>query len=217
MAAKKAGIPVLLIDRNVDPALAKPGDDYLAFIGSNFILEGQRVAEWTIKKTGGKGKIIELEGSIGASPANDRKKGFDDAIKAKAPGMQILASQSGDFARDKGRQVAETLLQAHPDATVVYAHNDEMALGAIAAIEAAGKVPGKDILVVSIDGEKDGLQAIIDGKIGCYRANATRASDPRRSTSLYDYADGEKIPPVIINPDHFYDASNAKEMLATAF
>ena len=98
------------------------------------------------KATGGKGKIIELEGTIGASPANDRKKGFDDAIKAKAPDMAIVASQSGDFARDKGRQVAETLLQAHPDATIVYAHNDEMALGAIAAIEAAGKVPGKDIL-----------------------------------------------------------------------
>ena len=145
MAAKKAGIPVLLIDRSVDPSLAKAGEDYLAFVGSNFIQEGQRVAEWTIKATGGKGKIIELEGTIGASPANDRKKGFDDAIKAKAPDMAILASQSGDFARDKGRQVAETLLQAHPDATIVYAHNDEMALGAIAAIEAAGKVPGKDI------------------------------------------------------------------------
>ena len=156
MNAKKAGIPVLLVDRNVDPALAKPGVDFLAFIGSNFVQEGQRVADWTIKQTGGKGKIIELEGSVGASPANDRKKGFDETIKAKAPDMVILASQSGDFARDKGRQVAETLLQAHPDATIVYAHNDEMALGAIAAIEAAGKVPGKDILVVSIDGEKDG-------------------------------------------------------------
>ena len=143
MNAKKAGIPVLLVDRNVDPSLAKPGVDFLAFIGSNFVQEGQRVADWTIEKTGGKGKIIELEGSVGASPANDRKKGFDDTIKAKAPGMVILASQSGDFARDKGRQVAETLLQAHPDATIVYAHNDEMALGAIAAIEAAGKVPGQ--------------------------------------------------------------------------
>ena len=143
MAAKKAGIPVLLIDRNVDQSLAKAGEDYLAFVGSNFIQEGQRVAEWTIKATGGKGKIIELEGTIGASPANDRKKGFDDAIKAKAPDMVILASQSGDFARDKGRQVAETLLQAHSDATIVYAHNDEMALGAIAAIEAAGKVAGQ--------------------------------------------------------------------------
>ncbi len=163
--AKKAGIPVLLVDRSVDPSLAKPGVDYLAFIGSNFVQEGQRVADWTIQKTGGKGKILELEGSIGASPANDRKKGFDETIKAKAPDMVILASQSGDFNRDKGRQLTETLLQAHPDATIVYAHNDEMALGAITAIEAAGKVPNKDILVVSIDGEKDAVQAIIDGKL----------------------------------------------------
>jgi galactofuranose transport system substrate-binding protein len=214
--AKKAGIPVLLVDRDLDQALAKRGQDYLAFIGSNFVEEGQRVADWTIKQTGGKGKIIELEGSIGASPANDRKKGFDETIKAKAPGMSIVASQSGDFNRDKGRQLAETLLQAHPDATIVYAHNDEMALGAITAIEAAGKVPGKDILVVSIDGEKDAVQAIIDGKLG-----ATCECNPRFGPAsfdiMYKYANGETIPPVIVNPDRFFDASNAKEMLSTAF
>ena len=97
--------------------------------------------------------------------------------------MEIVASQSGDFARDKGRQVAETLLQAHPEATAIYAHNDEMALGAIAAIEAAGKVPGKDIIVVSIDGEKDALQAIVDGKMGAtVRVQpALRAEGVRRS------------------------------------
>jgi len=216
MAAKKAGIPVLLIDRNVDQSLAKAGADYVAFIGSNFVQEGQRVADWTIAKTAGKGKILELEGTIGSSPANDRKKGFDDTIKAKAPDMVILASQSGDFDRDKGRQLAETLLQAHPDTTIVYAHNDEMALGAIAAIEAAGKVPGKDILVVSIDGEKDGVQAIIDGKLG-----ATCECSPRFGPAafdiMYSYANGEKIPPIIINPDRFFEASNAKDMLATAF
>jgi ribose transport system substrate-binding protein len=216
MAAKKAGIPVLLIDRSVDPSLAKAGQDYLAFVGSNFIEEGQRVAEWTIKTTGGKGKIIELEGTIGSSPANDRKKGFDDVIKAKAPGMVILASQSGDFARDKGRQVAETLLQAHADATVVYAHNDEMAIGAIAAIEAAGKVAGKDILVVSIDGEKDAVQAIIDGKMGATCECSPRFG-PKAFDILYQYGNGEKIPPIIINPDRFFDATNAKEMLVTAF
>ena len=216
MGAKKAGIPVLLIDRSVDPSLAKAGQDYLAFVGSNFIQEGQRVADWTIKKTDGKGKIIELEGTTGSSPANDRKKGFDDAIKANAPGVVILASQSGDFARDKGRQVAETLLQAHPDATIVYAHNDEMALGAIAAIEAAGKAPGKDILVVSIDGEKDAVQAIIDGKLGATCECSPRFG-PKAFDIMYQYAAGEKIPPIIINPDRFFDASNAKEMLATAF
>ena len=214
--AKKAGIPVLAIDRDLDQAIAKRGQDYLAFIGSNFIQEGQRVADWTIAKTGGKGKIIELEGTIGSSPANDRKKGFDDQIKAKAPDLVILASQSGDFARDKGRQVAETLLQAHPDATIVYAHNDEMALGAIAAIEAAGKVPGKDILVVSIDGEKDGLQAIADGKLGC-SCECNPRFGPAAFDILYKYGAGETIPSSIINPDHFYDASNVAAALPTAY
>src|SRR5271168_3881130 len=216
MAAKKAGIPVLLIDRSVDPSLAKAGEDYLAFVGSNFIQEGQRVADWTIAKTAGKGKILELEGTIGSSPANDRKKGFDDTIKAKAPDMVILASQSGDFDRDKGRQLAETLLQAHPDTTIVYAHNDEMALGAIAAIEAAGKVPGKDILVVSIDGEKDAIQAIVDGKLGC-SCECNPRFGPAAFDILMNYANGDKIPPMIINPDNFYDSSNAKEALPTAF
>ena len=214
--AKKAGIPVLAVDRDLDQSIAKRGQDYLAFIGSNFIQEGQRVAEWTIEKTGGKGKIIELEGTIGSSPANDRKKGFDETIKAKAPEMAILASQSGDFARDKGRQVAETLLQAHPDATVVYAHNDEMALGAIAAIEAAGKVPNKDILVVSIDGEKDALQAIVDGKLGC-SCECNPRFGPASFDIMYKYAAGEKIPPLIVNPDQFFDASNAKENLPKAY
>lgn len=214
--AKKAGIAVLAIDRDLDQAIAKRGEDYLAFIGSNFIEEGQRVAEWLIKTTGGKGKIIELEGTIGSSPANDRKKGFDDTIKAKAPDMTILASQSGDFARDKGRQVAETLLQAHPDATVVYAHNDEMALGAIAAIEAAGKVAGKDILLVSIDGEKDALQAIVDGKLGC-SCECNPRFGPSAFDILYKYGNGETIPPSIINPDNFYDASNAAAALPTAY
>jgi ABC-type sugar transport system substrate-binding protein len=214
--AKKAGIPVLAVDRDLDQNIAKRGVDYLAFIGSNFILEGQRVGDWTIEKTGGKGKIIELEGTIGSSPANDRKKGFDDTIKAKAPGLVLLASQSGDFARDKGRQVAETLLQAHPDATIIYAHNDEMALGAIAAIEAAGKVPGKDILVVSIDGEKDGLQAIADGKLGC-SCECNPRFGPAAFDILYKYGAGEKIPPLIINPDHFYDASNVQAALPTAY
>ncbi len=100
------------------------------------------------KAANGKAQIIQLQGTVGASPANDRRKGFEDSIKDQ-PGMKIIASQSGDFARDKGRQVAETLLQAHPDATAIYAHNDEMAMGAIAAMEAAGKTPGKDVVIVA--------------------------------------------------------------------
>jgi galactofuranose transport system substrate-binding protein len=164
MAAKKAGIPVILLDRNVDQSLAKAGRDYVTFIGSDFVDEGKRAAEALAKAMNGNAKIIQLEGTTGSSPANDRRKGFEDAIKAH-PGMKIVASQSGDFARDKGRQVAETLLQAHPDATAIYAHNDEMAIGAIAALEAAGKKPGQDVMIVSIDGTRDALQAIIDGKM----------------------------------------------------
>ncbi|RCO10844.1 sugar ABC transporter substrate-binding protein, partial [Bacilli bacterium] len=114
---KSAGIPVILLDRSVDPSLAKAGDDYVTFIGSNFIEEGQRIGEWLVANAKGKTKIIELEGTTGSSPANDRKKGFDDVI-AKHSDFSIVASQTGDFARDKGRQVAETLLQAHPDANV---------------------------------------------------------------------------------------------------
>ena len=215
MAAKKAGIPVILVDRDVDQKLAKAGTDFLTVLRSDFVEEGKRAGEWVATKTGGSAKIIELQGTTGASPANDRRRGFADAIKAHS-GLQIVASQTGDFARDTGRQVAETLLQAHPDATVIYAHNDEMALGAIAAIEAAGKKPGKDVIVVSIDGEKDALQAIIDGKMG-----ATVECSPKFGPVAFDtiekYGRGEKIPPVIINSDRFFDETNAKELLSSAF
>lgn len=215
MAAKKAGIPVILLDRSVDPALAKAGEDYVTFIGSDFIEEGRRVAEWLVKNANGKSKIIELEGTTGSSPANDRKKGFDEAIKA-AGGFEIVASQTGDFARDKGRQVAEALLQAHPDADIVYAHNDEMAIGAIAAIEAAGKVPGKDVLVLSIDGGKEAVQAVIDGKIAAV-VECNPRFGPKAFETMLRYAKGEKIDPWVINEDKFYDASNAAAELANAY
>lgn len=215
MAAKKAGIPVILLDRNVDQSLAKAGEDYVTFIGSDFIEEGRRAAEWLTKTMNGKATIIQLEGTTGSSPANDRAKGFADYIKDH-PDMKIVASQSGDFARDKGRQVAETLLQAHPEANAIYAHNDEMAIGAISALEAAGKTPGKDVIIVSIDGTRDALQAIIDGKMG-----ATVECSPFFGSAAYDtlekYAAGETIPPKIINTDRFFDSSNAKENLAAAY
>jgi ribose transport system substrate-binding protein len=215
LAAKAAGIPVFLIDRDVDHSMAKPGEDYVTFIGSDFIQEGNRVADWLVKNANGKTTIIELEGTTGSSPANDRKKGFDDAI-AKHPEFKIVASQSGDFARDKGRQVAETLLQAHPEANVIYAHNDEMALGAIAALEAAGKTPGKDVLIISIDGEKDGVQAIVDGKIAAI-CQCSPLFGPKAFATMADYAAGKTIPPFIKNEDNFYDASNAAEELPNAF
>jgi galactofuranose transport system substrate-binding protein len=215
MAAKKAGIPVILLDRSVDPSLAKAGEDYLTFIGSNFVEEGKRVAEWLAKNANGKSKIIELEGTTGSSPANDRKKGFDEAIQA-AGGFEIVASQTGDFARDKGRQVAESLLQAHPDADIIYAHNDEMAMGAIAALEAAGKVPGKDVLVLSIDGGKEAVQAVVDGKIAAV-VECNPRFGPKAFETMMRYAKGETIEPMLVNEDKFYDASNAAAELANAY
>lgn len=215
MKAKKAGIPVILVDRDVDHALAKPGVDYITFIGSDFIDQGRRAADALVKATGGKANIIELEGSTGASAATDRKKGFDAEI-AKHPGMKIVASQSGDFNRDKGRQLAQTLLQAHPEANAVYGHNDEMAVGAITAIEAAGKVPGKDIFVVSIDGQRNALEAIIAGKMV-----ATVQSSPYFGAisckTAQASAKGEKIPTWVKVEDKIYDISNAGKDLAEGF
>lgn len=215
LEAKNAGIPVILLDRNVDPSLAVAGEDFVTFIGSDFIEEGRRVGEWLTQATGGEAQIIQLEGTTGSSPANDRKQGFEEAI-ADQPGMEILASQTGDFARDEGRQVMETLLQAHPDVNVVYAHNDEMAIGAIAALEAAGRTPGEDVLVLSIDGGKEAVQLVVDGKIN-YIVECNPRFGPAAFDTLEAYAAGEEIAPMIINQDRDYTAENAAEGLASAY
>jgi ribose transport system substrate-binding protein len=215
LAARKAGIPVILLDRDVDHTMAKPGEDYVTFIGSDFTEEGRRVAEWLVKNAGDRSSIIEIEGTVGSSPANDRKKGFDDLIK-QHPQFKIVASQSGDFSRDRGRQVAETLIQAHPTANIIYCHADEMALGAISALEAAGRKPGKDVLVVSIDGGHDGVQAIIDGKMGA-TCECSPLFGPKAFAAMAAYAAGEKIPAYIKSVDRFYDGSNAAASLAGAY
>ncbi len=215
LEAKNAGVPVILLDRNVDASLAKAGEDYVTFIGSNFVMQGQRVAEWLVENSSGDVKIIELEGTTGSSPANDRKKGFDDVI-AQQDNMTIVASQSGDFARDQGRQVTETLLQSHPDVNVIYAHNDEMAIGAVAALEAAGRTPGDDVMVLSIDGGKEAVQLVVDGKI-----NYVVESNPRFGSIAFDtmeaYASGEAVEPKLILDDRDYTAENAAEGLASAY
>nr|WP_322100061.1 ABC transporter substrate-binding protein [Geminicoccus roseus] len=215
MEAKRAGIPLFLIDRNVDANLAKAGEDYVAFIGSDFVKEGQQAAEILTKAMNGEAKIIELQGTIGSSPANDRMKGFADYIKDH-PGMQIIASQSGDFARDKGRQVFETLYQAHPDATALYSHNDEMTMGAIAAMEAAGKVAGKDLIIASIDGTKDATQALMDGKIEVV-VECNPNFGPKAFESIEKYGKGEEIPTWVVNVDRVFTQENAAEYLPEAY
>lgn len=215
LEAKNAGIPVILLDRNVDQSLAEAGEDYVTFIGSDFVEEGRRVGQWLAEATGGEAKIIELEGTTGSSPANDRKKGFNDVV-AEYPDMTILAAQTGDFSRDEGRQVMETLLQTHPDVNVVYAHNDEMAIGAISALEAAGRTPGEDVMVLSIDGGKEAVQLVIDGKIN-YIVECNPRFGPKAFDTLAAYAAGEEIAPLLINEDRDYTPENAEEGLASAY
>jgi ABC-type sugar transport system substrate-binding protein len=213
-AAKRAGIPVFLIDREIEGG--KAGEDYVTFIGSNFIEEGKRAGEWLAKQTGGKAGIVELLGSAGASVANDRHQGFADAIKSY-PDMKVIASQNGNFTRAEGQKVMESLIQAHGRAiTAVYTHNDEMALGAIQALKAANMNPGKDVIVVSVDGQKSALQAIIDGDM-----NATVECNPRFGPVAFDTLEklkrGEKIPAKIINEDRFFDSNNSKQLVGEAF
>jgi ribose transport system substrate-binding protein len=213
-AAKQANIPVFLIDRELEGP--KAGEDYVTFIGSNFIEEGKRAGEWLAKQTGGKAGIVELLGTAGSSVANDRHQGFADAIKA-FPDMKIITAQDGNFTRAQGQKVMESLIQAHGKSiTAVYTHNDEMALGAIQALQAANMNPGRDVLVVSVDGQKSALEAIINGTM-----NATVECNPRFGPVAFDtlekFKRGEKIPPKIINEDRFFDSANAKQFVGEAF
>ena len=216
MKARAAGIPTFLVDRSVDPNVAQAGTHYVAFLGSDFVDQGRRVAEWTLENfTGEQGIIVELEGTTGSSPANDRKKGFDD-VMAMHDNMTIVASQSGDFARDLGRQVMETLLQAHPDVNIVYAHNDEMAIGAIQALELAERKPGEDVLVVSIDGTRDALQAIIDGKLGV-TVESSPFFGPLACETMMRYVNGETIEPWVKVEDRIFTKANAADHIDEAY
>jgi galactofuranose transport system substrate-binding protein len=206
--AKTAKIPVILVDRGV-----KVTDDSLfaTLIASDFVDEGRRAGEWLAKKTGGKANIVELQGTPGAAPAIDRKKGFDEAV-AKHPGMKVVKSQTGEFTRAKGKEVMEAFLKAEPNINAVYAHNDDMALGAIQAIEEAGKKPGADILVVSIDGVKPALEAIAAGKLNC-----SVECNPLLGPAAFDAAEaavaGKELPKKTIVKDELFDSSNAKDAL----
>jgi ribose transport system substrate-binding protein len=213
-AAKEAGIPVILIDRELEGVRA--GEQYVTFIGSNFVEEGRRAGEWLAKQSNGKAGIVELLGTAGSSVANDRHQGFADAIKA-FPDMKVIAAQDGNFTRAQGQKVMESLIQAHNRAiTAVYTHNDEMALGAVQALRAANMNPGKDVLVVSVDGQKSALEAISRGEM-----NATVECNPRFGPVAFDTLEklkrGEKLPPKIINTDRFFDSSNVAQSLADAF
>ena len=177
--AKDAGIPIVLVDR-----MAKLEDEslYATFIGSDFIEEGKNAAIEMSNLLGGTGKIVELEGTVGASAANDRKTGFHDEIAANHPGIEILASQTGDFTRAKGKEVMESFLKTYgAEIKGVYGHNDDMVLGAIEAIKEAGFKPGVDIKTVSIDGVKGVFEAMAAGE-----ANVTVECNPLLGPQFFD-------------------------------
>jgi simple sugar transport system substrate-binding protein len=160
--AADAGIPVILEDRTVTAS----DDLYEAWVGLDFTKEGVMAGEWAAETFGDTPtKMVVLEGTTGSAPANDRAEGFAQAIEGT--GIETIDSQTGDFTRDGGKTVMEGFIQKYgiDGIDLLYAHNDDMALGAIEAIEAAGGVPGQDIQIVSIDAVKDGMQALIDGKI----------------------------------------------------
>ena len=207
--AKRAKIPVILVDRGI-----KTSDDslYATLIASDFILEGRQAAQWLAKKTSGKANIIELQGTPGAAPAIDRKKGFEEGI-SQFPEMKIIASQSGDFRRSGGKEVMEALLKKYGgEVTAVYAHNDDMALGAIQAIEESGKKPGADVVVVSIDGMKSAFEAIVADKMNC-TVECNPLLGPLAFTAVEQALKGEPLPKRTVVKDQTFDQSTAKDVL----
>jgi ABC-type sugar transport system substrate-binding protein len=161
--ARQAKIPVILTDRAIataDPSL------YVSSIGSNFTTEGSSAAAWIRNefRSAGSVNIVVLEGTPGSAPAVQRKAGFLEALQGHEK-FKIIASPSANFSRAEGKAVMKGLLRAHPDIDVLFAHNDDMGLGAMAAIEAAGRRPGEDIKIVTIDAIRDGLVALSKRKI----------------------------------------------------
>lgn len=211
LEAKNAGIPVILTDRAVD---TQEQDVYTTFIGADFVEEGRRAGQWVAEQfadTTGPVNIVQLEGTTGADPAIDRDTGFAEGI-ADNPNLQIIASQTGDFTRAGGKQVMEAFLKSNPQIDVVFAQNDDMGLGAMEAIEASGKVPGRDIQIVTIDATRDGMQALADGKFN-YIVECNPLLGPQLMELAQHVVDGEEVPERVVVPDEAFDQQQAKEAL----
>ncbi|MCR4572759.1 MAG: ABC transporter substrate-binding protein, partial [Lentisphaeria bacterium] len=203
---KAAGIPVILIDRKV--TVSEEGL-YSCYIGSDCTEEGRKAARWVIENVGENAGIAELVGTVGSGPAIERKKGFEEIIKDH-PGLKIIKSQSGDFTRSQGKEVMEQFMKSpeKDQIKVLYAHNDDMALGAIQAIEEAGKVPGKDIVIISCDGVKEMFKMILAGK-----ANCTVECNPMIGPQLFDVIEAyikekKPIPPRVESIEGVFDSKN---------
>ena len=208
--AQDAGIPLILVDRRA----AVPEDLYVTYLGSDFVEEGRNAARVMVDLTDGEANIVELVGTIDSAPANDRYKGFREILK-DYPDMRIIDSESGDFTRARGKEVMHTFLEEHGrNITALYAHNDDMAIGAIQAIEEYGLQPGVDIKIVSIDAVRDAFEAMIAGKL-----NATVECNPLLGPQFFELAlkvaNGEPVPKWVPSEESIYFPDNAKEILPT--
>jgi galactofuranose transport system substrate-binding protein len=201
--AAKANIPVVLLDRTIetsDPNL------YLSAVTSDTVLEGRVAGEWLVKTIAGRScPVAEIQGTVGSSPAINRKKGFGEAI-ASAPNVRIIRSQSGDFTRAKAKEVMESFIKAEGAANIcaVYAHNDDMMIGAIQAMKEAGLKPGKDVLTISIDAVPDIFKAMAEGE-----ANATVELTPDMAGPALDLLiahkrDGKTPPKWVQTPSRLF-------------
>jgi ribose transport system substrate-binding protein len=212
-AAKRAGVPTIIIDRMVNGTV---GEDFITYIGTDFVWEGKAAGEWLVEKTGGNAKIVEITGTAGSAAAIDRQNGFMEAI-AGSPDMEVIVSQTANFSRSEAVKVMENIIQAKAgEFNVVFAHNDQEALGVIQALKSAGLVPGEDVIVVGIDGEKDAVKSIIAGEL-----SATVTCNPLYGPIVFDTLEqimtGNTVPENIILADYIIDGSNAEEKLADAF
>ncbi|WP_327590157.1 ABC transporter substrate-binding protein [Nonomuraea sp. NBC_00507] len=211
--AQNAKIPVILTDRAVD---SKDTSLYKTFLGSDFVEEGRKAGKWLMeeyKDSTDPVNIVELQGTTGSAPANDRKAGFQEIIGAESK-FKIVASQTGDFTRAKGKEVMDAFLKSNPDIDVLYAHNDDMGLGAIEAIEGAGKVPGKDIKIITVDAVKDGMQALADGKIN-YIVECSPLLGPQLMDLAKKVVKGEQVPARVVTEETTFDQEQAKQVLST--
>jgi galactofuranose transport system substrate-binding protein len=212
--AKAAKIPVILSDRAVNE---KDDSLWVSFMGSDFVEEGRRAGRWLVEKMKGTTtpvNIVELQGTVGSAPAIDRKKGFEEIIKAD-PKFKIIRSQTGDFTRAKGKEVMEAFLKAEgKKINVLYAHNDDMAIGAIQAIEEAGMKPAQDIIIISVDGVKGAFEAMMAGKL-----NVTVECNPLLGQQLMSAVKavvaGKPIPKRIVTEESIFPKETAREVFPT--
>jgi simple sugar transport system substrate-binding protein len=208
--AKDAGIPIILVDRRADV----PEDLYVSYLGSDFLEEGRKAARVMATLVNGQANIVELVGTIGSAPANDRYTGFREILKSH-PGMHIIDSQSGDFTRARGKEVMAAFLKKYgKKITAVFAHNDDMALGAIEAIEEYGLKPGKDIKIVSVDATHGAFEAMMAGKL-----NATIECNPLLGPQFFDLAlkvvNGQPVPKWVPSIETIFFPEDASKILPT--